>query len=214
MAAPGPRPVLVARSEAPEVDDATLARSAAEGDPKAHAAIWDRYHPLVRRVLARAMGPGTDVEDQLQEVFLRFYRNRALLRNPAALRSFLYGITLRVAASELRSRRVRGWLRLTPDGVLEGHAAALHSDADAREAVKRFYAILDRLDTEGRLAFVLHHVEGLELLEVASALGVSLATVKRRLTRVSARVYAMAQGDRMLIEYLGSNGPASGEKTK
>ena len=207
----GPRPVLVPRQENAEVDDATLARLAAAGDPAAHTAIWDRYHPLVRRVLRRTMGPGQDVEDQVQDVFLRFFRNHALLRNPAALRSFLFGITLRVAASELRSRKIRGWLRLTPDGVLDEHAAAPHTDQDAREAVKRLYAILDKLDTQSRLAFVLHHVEGLELVEVASALGVSLATVKRRLARVSARVYAMAQGDRTLIAYIGSPDPKSGE---
>jgi RNA polymerase sigma-70 factor (ECF subfamily) len=205
--------VLVAVKETPEVDDATLARSAIAGDPSAHTAIWDRYHPLVRRVLRRSMGPGNDVEDQVQEVFLRFYRNRALLRNPAALRSFLYGITLRVASSELRSRRIRGWLRLTPHGFLDDHAAP-HADAEAREAVKRLYAILDRLDTKSRLAFVLHYVEGLELLEVAGALGVSLATVKRRLQRVSARVWAAAQGDRMLIEYLDTGAPASAEKMR
>ena len=219
MAAPGPRPVLVARQEATEVDDATLARSAMAGDAGAHTAIWDRYHPLVRRVLFRARGPGSDVEDLVQEVFLRFYRNRTQLRNPAALRSFLFGIALRVAASELRSRRIRGWLRLTPDGVLDDyvaphHAAAHHTDTDARDAVKRLYTILDRLDTESRLAFVLHHVEGLELLEIASALGVSLATVKRRLTRVSARVWAMAQGDRMLMGYLDAGEPASVEKLR
>jgi RNA polymerase sigma-70 factor, ECF subfamily len=213
MAAPGPRPVLVARREAAEVDDATLARSAIEGDPAAHTAIWDRYHPLVRRVLRRTIGPANDVEDQVQEVFLRFYRNRAHLRNPAALRGFIFGITLRVASSEIRSRRIRSWLRLTHDGVLDDHAAP-HADADAREAVKRLYVILDRLDTKSRLAFVLHHVEGLELLEVAGALGVSLATVKRRLGRVSARVWAMAQGDRMLIEYLDTSGPASAEKPR
>jgi RNA polymerase sigma-70 factor (ECF subfamily) len=202
---------LVARQAAPEVDDATLAQSAMTGDPAAHTAIWDRFHPLVRRVLRRAMGPATDVEDQVQEVFLQFYRNRTQLRNPAALRSFLFGIAMRVAASELRSRRIRSWLRLTPDGVLDEHAAP-HTDSDAREAVKRLYAILDRLDTKSRLAFVLHYVEGLELLEVASALGVSLATVKRRLSRVSARVWAMAEGDRLLVEYLEASGPASVEK--
>ena len=218
MAAPGPRPVLVARQEATEVDDATLARSAMAGDAGAHTAIWERYHALVRRVLRRTMGPGSDVEDQVQEVFLRFYRNSALLRNPSALRGFLYGIALRVASSELRSRRIRGWLRLTPDGVLDdygsSHDAVPHHDADAREAVKRLYAILDRLDTKSRLAFVLHRIEGLELLEVASALGVSLATVKRRLARVSARVGAMVQGDSMLTEYLDKGGPASAEKLR
>jgi len=215
MSAPGPRPVLVAKTKAADLDDATLAISAANGDSGAHTAIWDRYSPLVRRILRRSLGPGHEVEDQVQEVFLRFYRNRALLRNPAALRSFIFGITLRVAASEMRSRRIRGWLRLTATGVLDDQAAP-HTDPDAREAVVRLYAILDRLDTQSRLAFVLHYVEGLELTEVAAALGVSLATVKRRLSRISSRVFAIAQGDRLLIEYLGTKGapppPPSVEK--
>ena len=66
MAAPGPRPVRVA-PQPTEVDDATLARSAMRGDPAAHTAIWDRYNPLVRRVLRRAMGPSNDVEDEVQD---------------------------------------------------------------------------------------------------------------------------------------------------
>jgi RNA polymerase sigma-70 factor (ECF subfamily) len=198
----GPRPVLVSKQEGQEPDDGTLAAEAAKGDPGAHAAIWDRYSPLVRRVLVRAIGPGIDVEDQLQEVFLRFYRNRNLLRDHAALRSFLFGIALRVAASELRSRRIRSWLRLTKDGVLDEQEAP-HTDPDAREAVRRLYRILDRLDANSRLAFVLHYVDGWELTEVAEAFGVSLATIKRRLARVSVNVFASAQADGLLVQYLG-----------
>jgi len=205
MSAPDRRPRLVSEPPAAEPDDVTLAANAAQGDPAAHAAIWDRYSSLVRRILVRAIGPGSEVEDQVQEVFLRFYRNRALLRDPAALRSFLFGITLRVAASELRSRRVRSWLRLTRDGVLDDQEAP-RTDPDAREAVRRLYAILDRLDANGRMAFVLHYVDGWELTEVAEAFGISLATIKRRLARVAVRVFASAQADTLLVQYLGTVG--------
>jgi RNA polymerase sigma-70 factor, ECF subfamily len=203
MATRGPRPILVSSQSAEEIDDVTLAADAAKGDPAAHAAIWDRYSPLVRRILVRGLGPGSEVEDQLQEVFLRFYRNRALLRDHAALRSFLFGIALRVAASELRSRHIRSWLRLTKDGLLDDHEASRTDDPDAREAVKRLYAILDRLNAKSRLAFVLHYVDGWELTEVAEAFGVSLATVKRRLARTSVRVFASAQADNLLVHFLG-----------
>jgi RNA polymerase sigma-70 factor (ECF subfamily) len=213
MAARGPRPILVSSEPAEEVDDVTLAADAAKGDPAAHAAIWDRYSPLVRRILVRGLGPGSEVEDQLQEVFLRFYRNRTLLRDHAALRSFLFGITLRVAASELRSRHIRSWLRLTKDGVLDDQEAAPTDDPDAREAVKRLYAILDRLNAKSRLAFVLHYVDGWELTEVAEAFGVSLATVKRRLARTSVRVFAGAQADNLLVHFLG-DGDAPNEKRR
>jgi RNA polymerase sigma-70 factor (ECF subfamily) len=205
MTAREPRPMLVPKPPTAEVDDATLATDAASGDPGAYAAIWDRYSPLVRRVLVRSIGPGSEVEDQVQEVFLRFYRNRRLLRDPAALRSFLFAIALRVAASELRSRRIRSWLRLTRDGMLDEQEAP-RTDSDAREAVKRLYAILDRLDTNSRLAFVLHYVDGWELTEVAQALNVSLATVKRRLSRISSRVFAGAEADGLLVQYLRDRG--------
>jgi RNA polymerase sigma-70 factor (ECF subfamily) len=206
MTARYPRPTLVSSPPGEEIEDVILAEDAAKGDPGAHAAIWDRYSPLVRRVLVRGLGPGSEVEDQLQEVFLRFYRNRTLLRDHAALRSFLFGITLRVAATELRSRRIRSWLRLTKDGVLDDHESPPTDNPDAREAVKRLYAILDRLNAKSRLAFVLHYVDGWELTDVAESFGVSLATVKRRLARISVRVFASAQADNLLVQYLGEVG--------
>jgi RNA polymerase sigma-70 factor (ECF subfamily) len=208
LTARDPRPVLVPKQPPEELDDVALASEAAKGDPGAHAAIWDRYSPLVRRILVRSIGPGSEVEDQVQEVFLRFYRNRNLLRDPSALRSFLFGITLRVAASELRARRIRSWLHLTKDGVID-EGEAPRTDPDAREAVRRLYAILDRLDANSRLAFVLHYVDGWELTEVAEAFGVSLATIKRRLARISVRVFASAQADSLLVQYLGE---IAGEK--
>ena len=46
----------------------------------------------------------------------------------------------------------------------------------------------------------------LELTDVAGALGVSLATAKRRLQRVTRRVFAMAAGDPVLSAYLARAG--------
>jgi RNA polymerase sigma-70 factor (ECF subfamily) len=182
-------------------DDAAVARALAEGQPAAAAIAWDRYAGLVRGLLRRSMGPDADVADAVQDVFLRFFSQIGGLRDPAALRPFLIGITLHVAGSALRRRRVRRWLRLTDDGLLPDHAAP-GDDPEARAALRRLYALLDRLDDDGRLVFVLRHLEGLELTEVAAALGTSLATAKRRLAKVTARVEAMIAGDPVLAEYV------------
>ena len=64
-------------------------------------------------------------------------------------------------------------------------------------------AMLDRLDPKDRAVYVLRHVEGLELTEVAARLDMSLATVKRRLARITPRVNAMIKNDQRLVEYLG-----------
>jgi RNA polymerase sigma-70 factor, ECF subfamily len=200
-ASTGPRLALVRSVPLSELDDAGLARAAIEGHAGAHAAVWRRYAGLVTGLLRRALGPGADVEDQVQETFVQFFRDVRKIREPAALRSFLIGVASRVARSELRRRRLRRWLTLTntgavPDGVAAG------DDAEAREALRRLYGLLDRLDDRARLLFVLRYVEGLELTDVATALETSLATTKRHLARVSAQVHAMAAGDPLLVAYL------------
>lgn len=187
-------------------DDAALVRALVDGNAAAAAAVWDRYAALVRGILRRSIGPDAEVEDAVQDVFLRFFKQIGGLRDPAALRPFLIGITLHVAGSELRRRRVRRWLRLTDDGTLPERATAsatLADDGEARAALRRLYAILDRLDDAGRLVFVLRHIEGLELTELAAALDTSLATTKRRLAKVTTRVLAMVERDPALSEYVG-----------
>jgi RNA polymerase sigma-70 factor (ECF subfamily) len=192
------------------VDDAAVARALGEGSAAAAATVWDRYSGLVRGILRRSIGPDADVEDAVQEVFLRFFRQVGGLRDPGALRPFLIGITLHVVGTELRRRRVRRWLRLTPDGILPEPASDGDDGREARAALRRLYAILDRLDDAGRLTFVLRHVEGMELTEVAAALGTSLATAKRRLARVTARVLAMIERDPALAAYVASLAPEGG----
>ena len=169
------------------VDDASLARALAEGQPPAAASAWDRFAPLVRGLLWQSLGPGTDIDDLLQDVFLTLFKRVRDLRDPNALRSFVVGITVRTARSELRRRRVRRWLSFTDDGELP-EAPGQDADLSAREALRRFYAILDRLDPEPRLVFLLRHTQGIELTEIAASLGCSLATAKRRLVKATERI--------------------------
>ena len=185
-----------------DASDADIARAAAGGQAAAQGRAWDRFAPLVRGMLRRSLGPFEDVEDHVQEVFIRFFRNLPSLRDPEAVRAFLIGISIRVAASELRRRRVRRWLHWG------GHVPETAGDAldeEAREAVRRLYALLDRLNDEARLAFVLRFIEGLELTAVAEALGISLATTKRRLSKVQRQVFAMVERDPLLAEYLSDS---------
>jgi DNA-directed RNA polymerase specialized sigma24 family protein len=67
--------------------------------------------------------PPRTSKDALQDVFLRLFRDLASLREPSALRSFLIGIALHVATSELRRRRARRWLMLSDDGKLPRSAS-------------------------------------------------------------------------------------------
>jgi RNA polymerase sigma-70 factor (ECF subfamily) len=184
----------------PESVDEELARAACSGDPRAAIAIWRRFGVQVRSKLLRWIG-SHDLDDHVQEVFSRLFEQLPRLRQPSALRSFLIGITLRVACTELRRRR-RWRLRLTATGELPDLVQYGVDDGSAREALSRFEAILCRLAPKTRRVFLLRHVEKLELVDVAAAMEISLATVKRHLARASMRVFAMAEREPALADYL------------
>jgi RNA polymerase sigma-70 factor (ECF subfamily) len=170
------------------VDDATLVRRVLAGDPRAAGAVFDRYGKLVRGVFCRILGPSADVADLVQDTFLHLHRSLPRLREPSALRSFVIGTAIRVARGELRRRRLRRFLALTPTGAMPDFPADNGFDPEARRAVRRLYDVLDATNDRGRVAFVLRRIDGYELPAVAEALGCSLATTKRVLARVEARV--------------------------
>src|SRR3954464_10745760 len=95
-----------------QADDATLARAASTGDPRATSVLWDRFSPLVRRMLRRTLGPSAEVEPLLQEVFLKALRQLGSLPESAQLKPFVVAVTVRVLSSELKRSRVRRLLRL------------------------------------------------------------------------------------------------------
>jgi RNA polymerase sigma-70 factor, ECF subfamily len=184
--------------------DAELARALIRGDKGAPYLGWSRFVPIVRGNLRRLMGPGLDEDDLCQEVFLRFFQRIHGLRDPNAVRGFLFAICLRVTRRELRRRWLRRWLRLTDDGtlpeVLAGRATEDETGPQARDAVSRYYAILETLRGQARSLFVTRYVERLELTEVARLHGLSVSTTQRRLGRVAKRVEAMVRRDPVLAE--------------
>src|SRR6185295_9138850 len=95
-----------------ETPDAELYHRLVRGEPRAAVLAWRAYSLMVRGLVVRALGPNADVEDRVQDVFAVFFRKIGALKDPTALRSFLFGITLREISTELRRRRVRKWMQL------------------------------------------------------------------------------------------------------
>ena len=177
------RLVAASTEEAEGASDLDLARALIEGKSHAAELAWERYSPLVHRIVSRAIGPDAEVEDVTQEIFYRLFSRIGTLRKPEALRSFVISFAIRIVKWELRRRRARRWLTLSETGEVPD------------EQVMVMDALLDRLSTRERLVLVLRHVEGMTLDEIAEAMELSLATVKRALRRASLRVSQMVDTD-------------------
>ena len=182
----------VSRFPLERVGDAELVQAVRQGDREALGVVWDRYAPLVRSVLRANLGFDSATEDLLQEVFIIFLRNAAEIRAGGALKAFLTTVAVRVVLVELRRRRVRRWVTLTPTGEIPERAAS-PGDDEGRAALVGLYRLLDRMPPRRRVAFVLRHVEGLELAEVAEYLKVSESTAKREVVKARQSIFARAE---------------------
>jgi RNA polymerase sigma-70 factor (ECF subfamily) len=182
-----------------ELSDADLVAGLVRLESVAVAELYDRLGGLVRRVLIRSLGSPVDVDDLLQETFLIVVRRAKEIRDSTALSSFVIGVAIRVAKNELRKRAVRRWVGLED---VDSSPITAPLDAEVGDAIKRVYRVLDRLDASARTLFVLRHVEGMELTELASVHECSLATLKRRLAKTESRFELMAGRDPVLREWL------------
>jgi RNA polymerase sigma-70 factor (ECF subfamily) len=171
--------------------------------PHAARAAWERFSPMVRRIVRRTLGPANDAEDLVQEVFMQLFAKVHTLREPKALRAFVTSFTTLTLRREFRRRKLRSWLGLRTEPVT-ADLRVVHPDPIGRAALERFYQVLDRLDARDRTAFVLRFIEGFAIAEVAAALGVSLATAKRSLVHSQRRVLLHVERDPLLADYLAA----------
>jgi RNA polymerase sigma-70 factor (ECF subfamily) len=185
--------------------DAKLVRDASRGDRAALGFVWDRYARLVRGVLRGVLGPDDAVDDLVQEVFIAFQRGAARIEDGSALRGYLVGVAVRLGALEIRRRKVRRWVGLSPSGEPPDVPIA-PSDAEGRESLRALYRVLDQLGSRRRLTFTLRHVQGLELLEIGAAVGISESTVRRELRRAEQQVSALVRREPALERYLALRG--------
>ncbi|MGC4091183.1 MAG: sigma-70 family RNA polymerase sigma factor [Polyangiaceae bacterium] len=185
--------------------DAELVEAVARGERAAFEAVWDRHSRLVRGVLVGAIGPDPATEDLAQEVFLAFLRGAQRIEDGAALRAYLVGVAVRLAALELRRRKAKRWLCLSASGDLPEQPIPA-GDTESRETLRALERVLARLGARRRLAFVLRRVQGLSMLEVVAALGISESTLRRELRRAEQQLSSLCEHEPALLAYLGRGG--------
>jgi RNA polymerase sigma-70 factor, ECF subfamily len=157
-------------------------RSAPEA-PISLEEAFKQYAPHVAAIGFRILGSRDQMQDLVQDVFLKAHDWIARIDDPRALKSWLTTVTVREARMRLRLRRVRAFLHLADNHNYASVASATASPAE-RALATEIYRILDGVPVNARVAWTLRYVEGLTLPEIAEHCGCSLATVKRRVAEV------------------------------
>jgi RNA polymerase sigma-70 factor (ECF subfamily) len=156
-------------SQAGEPDDAALVSAWRQGDEQAAATLVRRHTGALGRFLYGAGAPPGEIEDLVQETFIKAFRAVDGWRGEASFRSWLFRIGSNLRKDQFR--RERG------HQMVEIMEADLRADADpaaeteAREAERRIAGGVASLPRLQREVFLLRAQQGMEYDEIAGALG-------------------------------------------
>ena len=162
--------------------DAELVKAALDGPKEAFAELARRYERPVRSIAINILGDHHSVQDAVQNTFVAGYQNLSMLRNRDSFGPWLMKIAHRCAL-DLANRRPKG-------NLLETNHAAATEEPDSRldEDSESLLSAVVKLPEAERQVVMLRYFAGHNVREVAEAVGRSIGTVTKQLSRAHKRL--------------------------
>jgi RNA polymerase sigma-70 factor (ECF subfamily) len=192
-------------------DDAKLVARVQQGDKRAFDLLVIKYQRKILRLLSRMLRDQSDIEDVMQEAFIKAYRALPQFRGESAFYTWLYRIAINTARNWMSSQARRpsspnhnqsedGETFDEIDNLTDNNTP--ESMLASREIATTVNDTIQELPEELRTAIVLREIEGLSYEEISQAMGCPIGTVRSRIFRareaIASKLRPMLdnQGDR------------------
>jgi RNA polymerase sigma-70 factor (ECF subfamily) len=153
------------------------------------SAIYREHFEFVWRSLRRLGAPEHALEDATQDVFLVAARRIDEFEGRSSIRTWLFGIAMRVVRTQRRS----SWRHQRKVDALAAAKPESPDDPMAqRDAQRLLLTLLDQLDDDKRAVYVLAELEGMTAVEIADGLAVNVNTIYTRLRAARQQLSAAA----------------------
>jgi RNA polymerase sigma-70 factor (ECF subfamily) len=166
----------------PGADDFELVNRAQLGDQRAFAKIIERHHDLVFAVVRSVLGDRDEVDDTVQNVFIKIYRGLSGFQGRSKLSSWIY----QIARNQALNTATRYRPEVMPIEELD-LAGPESTGPEERYRNRRLRDMLEqamaRLDETQRIALDLYYMGGRSYNEIAEIMNVPIGTVKTHIHR-------------------------------
>jgi len=182
-----------------DTDDSALIERCRAGDIAAFEPLVEKYRQRVWRLAYNVLRDREEAWDVAQEAFIKAYQALPSFRGQSAFYTWLYRITMNVAADRTRSRAAQGrafgtervpeedWERVITDPN-PGDETSPADAAARREERQKIMGALDQLSEDHRRIIMLGDLEGLSYREIADTLEIPMGTVMSRLHNARKRL--------------------------
>lgn len=186
------RPLTIAERE--RHDASTMARRFAAGDAWAFDQAIRDYYPLITRRVGYLLTQPGDVDDVVQEVFLRAIERHGQFRGESSLETWLSRIAVNCCRIHWRRQRLS---RMMPfRWGRDRHASANNDPAPASDFDERHVRVrqaVKRLPAAYREVIILYYLEEMSCHQVAQLLNLRQEAVRQRLVRARKRLHSFLQ---------------------
>lgn len=179
--------------------DQQLVERVQRGDKQAYGLLVEKYRRKLGRLLSRFIRDQAEVEDVVQEAFIKAYRALPNFRGDSAFYTWLYRIGINTAKNYL----VAMGRRPQTQNEIEVDDAENFEDGDelrttdtpetelmTKEIAKTVQTAIDELPEDLRTAIVLREIEGLSYEEIAESMECPIGTVRSRIFRAREAIAA------------------------
>src|SRR5690606_14229886 len=129
--------------------------------------LFRQNRSVVAGIVYRMMGPTSELEDVIQEVFLQVHRSLPDLRGQAKFSTWLHRVAVNVVLMHRRRARSRPTFAQEEAGRFEQDPSPLPDQDLARQRrIQALHRLLDQLSEKKRTVFVLHELEGMSPAEI------------------------------------------------
>lgn len=172
--------------------DAKLVARVQAGDKAAFDLLVLKYQRKILRLLSRMLRDQSEIEDVMQEAFIKAYRALPQFRGDSAFYTWLYRIAINTARNWMASQSRRP----SSPSLYQSEEGETFDEIDnltdnntpesllaSREIAESVNDSIQALPEELRTAIVLREIEGLSYEEIAQAMGCPIGTVRSRIFR-------------------------------
>lgn len=175
-------------AESPKVlPDYLIVQKVLEGQTELFEILMIRYNELLYRVIRSYIDQDADVEDTMQEAYVKAYQKLYQFKNEAMFSTWLVRIGINEALQRIRNRKKHQSVAITSASealqIADSPFVSPETETINKESAMFIEKAIDALPNKYKIIYMLKEIEGMDISEISKSLNLSKTNVKVRLHR-------------------------------
>jgi len=156
----------------------TIVKSLVSDNKKALDELYNYYYPRLYAFAKKFLKVEDDINDILQEVFIKIWENRKNIKNVETFNAYIFTITKNAVVSYFREKTklIAFESRVREMATAEGYLT--ENTAEYKDIKEKVDQLIEQLPQKRQQIFKLSREQGLSNKEIASEMGISVKTVE------------------------------------